>query len=278
MVALTFLKMSPWFRPLSFNLASKKCIEREPNFQADWFLFYRQAQEWIFLLSDFADRDFARIARIGSICHTSRFSWENMKFILINLYKPSPMSSNLLKFRKHKPAYLSNPLQRAHLLHLQANANVGNKKHIASQVKYKQYKIVVVMSSTCFHLKWIVPRQKFLVLWHLSKQQIQCNLAKRPKYVETENSGEAICFLYCFFSLFNFDRFESWLHTGGTFSYWATFTCISYFFELIIMNYKAKEHHHHTESIAKDITSERWQKSITENMLKRAKQLFVLKV
>ena len=50
----------------------------------------------------------------------------------------------------------------------------------------KLRKIVVVLPSTCFHLKWIVPCQKFVVLWHISKQQIRCNLAKRPKYVATQ--------------------------------------------------------------------------------------------
>ena len=121
------------------------------------------------------------------------------------------------------------------------------------------FKIVVVMSSTCFHLKWIVPRQKFSVLWHLSKQQIQCNLAKRPKYVETENSGEAIRFLYCFFLSLQF--WQIWVLITYRWNifilsylymhlilFWSTFECISC---------------HHTESIAKDTAmkkSEIWQK------------------
>ena len=151
----------------------------------------------------------------------------------------------------------------------------------------RSFKIVVVMSSTCFHLKWIVPCQKFSVLWHLSKQQIQCNLAKRPKYVETENSGEAIRFLYCFFLSLQFWQIwvlitYRWYIFILSYLYmyhilfWATFECTSCFCpSFIIMNYKAKEHHHYTESIAKQ--SERWKQSTTENMLKRAKQLFMLK-
>ena len=63
----------------------------------------------------------------------------------INLYKPSPMSSNLLKFRKHKPAYLSNPLHPS-----PSTPSTGKCKCQEQETYHFSNKVQAIQNSSCY--------------------------------------------------------------------------------------------------------------------------------